>query len=75
MSDAASRFRFLRLKMFDRTTLRNFLAPRRQERKEKIFFCSSELGVLCVFARVISFPILPRISNVLGSGFKCQGSR
>ena len=54
MSDAASRFRFLRLKMFDRTTLRNFLAPRRQERKEKIFFCSSELGVLCVFARVIS---------------------
>jgi hypothetical protein len=57
--------------MFDRTTSRNFLAPRRQERKEKIFSCFSELGVLCVFARVISFPILqaniqPRISNMFG---------
>jgi hypothetical protein len=40
--------------MFDRTTSRNFLAPRRQERKERIFSCFSELGVLCVFARVIS---------------------
>jgi hypothetical protein len=54
--------------MFDRTTPRNFLPPRRQERKEKIFPGFSELGVLCVFARVTSFPILqadiqPTISN------------
>jgi hypothetical protein len=55
--------------MFDRTTSRNFLAQRRQERKEKIFSCFSELGVLCAFARVISFPIpyiQPRISNMFG---------
>jgi hypothetical protein len=39
--------------MFDRITSRNFLAPRRQEGKEEIFSCSSELSVLCVFARVI----------------------
>jgi hypothetical protein len=56
--------------MFDTTTSRNFLAPRRQERKKK-YFPVSELGVLCVFARVISFPILqtniqPRISNMFG---------
>jgi hypothetical protein len=57
--------------MFDRTTSRNFLAPRRQGRKEKISSCFSELGVLCVFAGVISFPILsgniqPIISNRFG---------
>jgi hypothetical protein len=43
--------------MLDRTTARNFLPPRRKERKEKIS-CFSELGVLCVFAGVTSFPIL-----------------
>jgi hypothetical protein len=57
--------------MFDRTTSRNFLAPRWQGRKEEIFSCFSELGALCVFAGVISFPILqadiqPRISNRFG---------
>jgi hypothetical protein len=57
--------------MFDRTTARNFIAPRRQERKEKIFSCLSDLGALCVFARVIAFPILQtnilsRISNIFG---------
>jgi hypothetical protein len=44
--------------MFHKTTSRNFLAQSRQERKGKLFFCFSELGALCVFARVISFPIL-----------------
>jgi hypothetical protein len=29
-----------------------------QERKEKYFSIFSELGVLCVFARVVSFPTL-----------------
>jgi hypothetical protein len=38
--------------MLDRTTSRNLFAPRRQERKEKTYGFS-ELGVLCVFARVI----------------------
>jgi hypothetical protein len=45
----------------------------RQDAKiaKKKYFPVSELGVLCVCARVISFPILPaniqpRISNMLG---------
>jgi hypothetical protein len=51
--------------------LAKYIAPRRQERKENYFSIFSELGVLCVFARVISFPILqsklhPGISNTFG---------
>jgi hypothetical protein len=45
----------------------------RQDAKgaKKKYFLVSELGVLCVFARVISFPILqatmqPRISKLFG---------
>jgi hypothetical protein len=45
----------------------------RQDAKsaKKKYFLVSELGVLCVFARVISFPIpqaniQPRISNMFG---------
>src|SRR5262245_8197019 len=38
------------------TSARNFLPPRRKVRKENPRF--SELGVLCVFAGVTSFPIL-----------------
>jgi hypothetical protein len=41
--------------MFNRT-ISEFIAPRRQERKEKISYLS-ELCGLCVFARVIVFPI------------------
>ena len=40
----------------NRNTSTKFIAPRRRERKEKIFCYLSELSVLCVFARVI-FPI------------------
>jgi hypothetical protein len=55
----------------NKTTSTKYIAPRRQERKEKYFSIFSELGVLCVFARVISFPILqsklhPGISNTFG---------
>jgi hypothetical protein len=53
---------YIPFEMFDRSASRNFLAPRRQGRKEKLFFCFSELGMLYVFARVISFcrPIFNR---------------
>jgi hypothetical protein len=44
----------LSFKMFDGKISRHFIAPRRQERKENIVLFFSELGVLCVFARVIS---------------------
>jgi len=47
--------------MLNRTTSRKFIAPRRQERKEKNYF--SELGVLCVFARGIFFPFRKPISS------------
>ena len=39
--------------MFSLTTLAEFIAPRRQARKEKILAHFSELGVICAFARVI----------------------
>jgi hypothetical protein len=38
--------------MFNRTTLRKFIAPRRQARKGKAFTYFSEPWRLCVFARV-----------------------
>ena len=38
--------------MFGRTTSRNFIAPRRQARKEGPLAYFSELGALCAFARV-----------------------
>jgi hypothetical protein len=40
--------------MLNKTTSRKFIAPRRQGAKKSIYLFS-ELGVLCVFARVISF--------------------
>jgi len=58
--------------MFDRTPLTKFIAPRRQERKERpLFYCFPNLGapfdlaqdMLCAFARVMIsefFFILPR---------------
>jgi hypothetical protein len=57
--------------MINKTIAREFIAPRRQGAKLRIFSEFSELGVLCVFAGVISFPILerknqPRISNTFG---------
>jgi hypothetical protein len=45
-------------------TLRKFIAPRRQGREEKNYF--SELGVLCVFARGMSFSRLPSRISWLG---------
>jgi hypothetical protein len=44
--------------MLNRTTSRKFIAPRRQERKERNIFYFSELGALCVFARGI-FSAIP----------------
>jgi hypothetical protein len=46
---------FFNLEQNDFKKLYRAKAPRAQS---KIFFSSSELGVLCVFARAISFPIL-----------------
>jgi len=43
------------IKMLIGTTSRKFIAPRREQRKENNYF--SQLGVLCVFARGIFFPI------------------
>jgi hypothetical protein len=53
--------------MLERTTSRNFIAPRRQARKKDPYYFS-ELGALGVFARDIVFPISyhPEISNMFG---------
>ena len=48
-----------------------FVAPRRQDRKETRHFYFSELGVLCVFARVsfsLARPLVPRRGHDFGDG-------
>jgi hypothetical protein len=62
---------FCKLEQNDFNKLNRAKAPRAQS---KIFFYSSELGVLCVFARAISFPILqfkkqPQFQGYLASVF------
>ena len=60
--------------MFNRTTLRKFIAPRRQARKERHLLIFRTLAppfdvaqdMLCVFARDIVFPISFSIQNFKG---------
>jgi hypothetical protein len=65
--------------MLNRTTSRKFIAPRRQERKERPILISPNLGapfdlaqgMLCAFARVAVFRALdpkfgPKIANIFG---------
>jgi hypothetical protein len=63
-------FSFFRLKCLTETLLEIFSRQDAKSAKKK-YFPVSELGVLRVFARVISFPILqanfqPRISSMFG---------
>ncbi len=50
--------------IFNRKTSGKIFAPRRQDPKEEYFPIFSELGVLCVFARGVFFPICnPKLSR------------
>ena len=58
----------LPFEMFDRTTSRNFSRQGAKNAKKKYIFCFFELSELCVFAGVMSCPIvkstLSQISNM-----------